>query len=147
MKKIVISILCILAFASISFASDVETVNGGRTTQDFVAGAPHMFYSYVYDSADSDLIPTQVVTNNAVLRVSFWSQLTQIWHRYYIVTDPAGSMIYFNDSNSTSVTGGTQFFGSVTVSTLPVGDYIFTFVSAGAVGGLVVSDQFPFSIR
>lgn len=106
-----------------------------------------MFYSYVYDSADSDLIPTQVVTNNAVLRVSFWSQLTQIWHRYYIVTDPAGSMIYFNDSNSTSVTGGTQFFGSVTVSTLPVGDYIFTFVSAGAVGGLVVSDQFPFSIR
>jgi hypothetical protein len=147
MKKIFISLLCVLAFASICFANDVETVSGARTTQDFVGSDPFIFYSYVYDSGDSATqTPAKEVTNNPVLRVSFWSHLTQIWHRYYIVTDPAGTMVFFDNSNSSSLSGGTQFFGAVTPS-LGVGDYIFTFVSAGAVDGLVVSDQFSFSVR
>jgi hypothetical protein len=72
--------------------------------------------------------------------------MTQIWYRYYIVTDTAGTMVYFNNANADSVTGGTQFFGQVSPS-LGVGEYIFTFVAAGDVDGMVVSDQFPFSVR
>lgn len=146
MKKILISILCILAFASICFANDVETVSGARTTQDFVAGDPYIVYSYVTDSGDPDNIPARVVTNNPELRVSFHSHFTQLYTRHYIVSDETGTMVYYNGANVTTVNAGDVFNGSVTPS-LANGDYVFTFVAAGETNGMAVGDQFHFSVR
>jgi len=86
-----------------------------------------------------------VIFNAPVLHISFWAHRTQTYYRHYLVTDTAGTVVFYGFFSS-SLAGLTYHTFNLQQS-LNNGDYVFTMVIAGDLDGILVSDQFHFSVR
>ena len=151
MKKILFAMLCILVFASFCYAAAGEVVEEDgisagdmRATSNFTPGDSYMYHSFVSDSSDPT-VPTNIVENNTRVNIGLHAGITQTYHRHYIISDAAGTMVDYT-LVSTVLTAGTDYTTFVTFS-LPPGDYTFTFAAGGSVSGIAVADQVRFSVR
>jgi hypothetical protein len=145
MKKILIAVFCIFAFASVCFAVTADPPTAGvRGTAEFSVSDLFIYNAYVYDSDDGAAAPTKIVQNDAVLIIKFWAPLTQDYYRHWLVTDPTGTFVYYLPFDNVRTAGIQTAF---TVVNLPDGDYIFTGVVAGADSGIAVTDPWHFSVR
>ena len=150
MKKGLVAVLCILAFASVCFAETVETVevaNVDRTASEYVPGDLFPLDSFIFDWSDVTDTPTRIVIGgDAAYRWTFWTPTSQVYWRHYLVSDPTGTVKYYHVTSS-SLTGNQYNTVTLAPINLPDGDYIMTAVVAGAVSGQGISDPIRFSVR
>jgi hypothetical protein len=147
MKKILIAILCIFAFASVCFAQGVETVSADRAATDWSSGDVFVGYNYVYNMSNPDKTPSRIIVGDFAFTWKVWIPTTQTYYRHYIVTDPTGTMVYYFKTTAPALSSGDYATMTLANISLPDGDYTMTAVIAGAVSGMAVSDPVHFSVR
>ena len=89
--------------------------------------------------------PTRLIYGKPRFTIEFWSPMTQDYYRHYVVTDSAGTVVYYNLFSGSLPGDSIQKTWLDIV--LPDGDYTFTAVIAGGVSGMAVTDQLRFSVR
>ena len=154
MKKNVYLIICLsFAFCLLSSAGLVkaeERVAPLQTRHMKQYDDAQMFITkaYVCDiSADPGCeISAKLIYGKPAIRIVYWSPISQEYYRHYIISDAAGTVVFYDLSSSLIAS---PYYHTITYTgpDLPAGVYTFTAVIAGGIDGMAMTDQMEFTVR
>jgi hypothetical protein len=147
MKKL-LAVLFILLVPGLSIAGEeivVKSVTSNPAPRN--SALPDIFFDMAHTCATFtvDCLPSNVLSNPVAVYIKVYVPSTQLYTRYYFVTDIQGAAVGFFSSTG-SLDGGTTNDLSVDFS-LPTGQlYRFFAILVGADGRLTVSDSYTFKV-
>lgn len=147
MKKLLVVLFILLVPGLSSGGEEINLPNVTGTAAHRDSTLPDVFFSWAHtcESAITNCLPDNLVSNPFAAYIKVWVPWTQLYTRYYIVTDIQGAFIGLQSATST-LAGSADYNLFFTFSLTPGKLYRFISIVIGADGTAAISDPYTFKV-